>query len=229
MKVDEIMTRTLFTCAPDTEIVALAQMMASHGISGVPVVDEDRLVGIVTEGDLLRREEVGDTAAAGSWWDRLLSQPESPGAYVKSHGRYVADVMTANVTVVKPDATLHCVIELLEKHRIKRVPVVDEEKRLVGIVSRANFVKAIASVVRADRSTEDTSDDAIQSALTDELATHNWWQGGINSLTVSDGTVHFWGYYDNREQLAAARVVAENTAGVVDVEEHRIRYPMVYT
>ena len=227
MKVKDIMSTKVMTCLPETEIAALAQMMAVNGISGVPVLSEGQLVGIVSEGDLLRRPELGDAKRTPSWWLRILGTEQPASEYVKAYGRHARDIMTRQVVTVQADASLGDVAELFERHHIRRAPVVDAAGHLVGIVSRANFVQAIASA-SAEGGTESRDDDAIHESLAGELGTHIWWRSGVNSITVSGGVVHFWGFYNSEEELAAARVAAENTPGVTRVEEHRSRYPVAY-
>ena len=229
MKASDIMTANVVTCSPDTEVVALAQMMAAHGISGVPVLSEEKLVGIVSEGDLIRRAELGDTRDSPGWWLRLTGKKEKASDYVKTQGRHARDVMSKDVATVGGEDSLSEVAELFEKKHIKRAPVLDAKGRLVGIVSRANFVSAIARSAEAPADESPKDDASISTALVQELESHLWWRTGTNSLTVLNGVVHFWGYYNTADELNASRVAAENTPGVVRVEEHRTRYPMAYT
>ena len=105
--------------------------------------------------------------------------------------------------------------------------VVDDGK-LVGIVSRANLVQAVAAVNKAVIHTPGANDTAIREALTAELSKHDWWRAGVSSLTVVDGVVHYWGYYEEADEIDAARVAAENTDGVTGVEDHRSPYPLAY-
>jgi osmotically-inducible protein OsmY len=136
--------------------------------------------------------------------------------------------MSSKVLTIDDEAELSEVAELFESKNIKRAPVLNAAGQLVGIVSRANFVHAIANASRPRTDPSDVNDDDITAALTKELATHAWWRGGANSVTVSNGVVHFWGYYSTPDELDAARVAAENIPGVERVEEHRNRYPIAY-
>src|SRR6516162_4436631 len=153
MRAMDVMTSEVISVDPDTSVQALAALLSERGISGVPVVDADnRVVGVISEGDLVYRVETGTerrkearTGRRRSWWlDRIASDRELARDYVKSHGRTVRDVMTRNVVVVDDTTELADIAILLETKRIKRVPVV-RDGRLVGIVSRANLVRALAT------------------------------------------------------------------------------------
>src|SRR5436190_4302351 len=141
MKAVDIMTARVVTARPDTRVSALAHLMSDNGISAVPIVDaEDRVVGIVSEGDFLRRGET-DTQRRRGRWLRAFADPETlAGEYVKANGRTAADVMTRQVISVVEDTSVPDIVDLLERHDIKRVPVL-RERKLVGIVSRGNLVR----------------------------------------------------------------------------------------
>src|SRR3954447_2096274 len=150
MKVADIMTHDDITVDPDSSVADAAQRMLEHRISGLPVVDgAGRVVGVISEGDLLHRAETGTErrrGAGASWWLRLVSGPAAEaGDYLKAHGRAVRDVMSQPVVSIDENATLDEVVRVLENRRIKRVPVLRDGTRLVGIVSRANLLQALAS------------------------------------------------------------------------------------
>jgi CBS domain-containing protein len=198
-------------------------MLARH-ISGMPVVDGDgKLLGMVSEGDLIRRVELGSHRPARSWWLELLTTNEEVAQkYVKSHGSRVDDVMTQAVTTVTPDTDIAQVAMVLEKNRIKRVPVV-EGGRLVGIVSRADLLRAFAV---ADGEGEASRDDAsLRARLVEHLAGQPW-AGATVNVIVSDGTVSLWGICDSAEQHEAYLVAARETPGVRGVEDHMVRAPV---
>ena len=143
----DVMTANVITVAPHAPILAALQLMLQHHISGLPVVDEKRnLVGIVTEGDFLRRAETGTERQRSRWFEFLIGPGALAGDYVHTHGRRVDEVMTGDVRTVADDAPLDVIVALMEKHRIKRIPVV-RGGELVGIVSRANLLHALASIV----------------------------------------------------------------------------------
>src|SRR6266536_3997807 len=145
MQARDVMTTRVVTVEPDTAIEEVAKRLFENRISAVPVVEGDgRLVGIVSEGDLMRRPESG-MERRPSWWLSFLLLPEqSAASYVKAHGRHAKDVMTRNVIMVEDSARIEGIAEILEKHGIKRVPVIREGK-LVGIVSRADLLHGLVA------------------------------------------------------------------------------------
>src|SRR6185295_6772855 len=144
MKASDIMTAQVITVNPNTAVRHIAALLFKHRISAVPVLENGKLVGILSEGDLLHRHEIGTecTVRSGSWWLRLLSADRSVAEYVKSHATRARDIMTKDVISVAPDTPIAQIARLLEKHGVKRVPVLQGE-RLVGIVSRSNLVQAL--------------------------------------------------------------------------------------
>ncbi|HZS66876.1 MAG TPA: CBS domain-containing protein [Burkholderiales bacterium] len=215
------MTSPVITAGPDTPIAKIAALLLGKHISAVPIVEDGRLVGIVSEGDLLHRHEIGTDrrARVGSWWLRLFSEDRSASQYVKSHARRARDVMTRDVVSVAPETPIAEIADLLESRGIKRVPVV-RDGTLVGIVSRANLVQALAVAHREKRKHPGT-DDAIRERLLMELGRQSWWRPMSSNVLVSNGVVHYWGTIDSEDERHAARVAAENIAGVHGVEDHR--------
>src|SRR3954469_11880535 len=182
MRAMDVMTTNVITVNPDTSVQEMAQILSERGISGVPVVDaQNRLVGIVSEGDLLHRVEMGTdrrpdrrTGRRRSWWlDTVGSDEELARAYVKSHGRTAKDVMTSGVTSVSETIELADIANLLETKRIKRVPVVRDGK-LVGIVSRANLVRALVATKVPPVTDADIDDRTIRQKLLEELRYQKW-------------------------------------------------------
>ncbi len=234
MRAKDVMTTEVITVDPDTSVQALAALLSERGISGVPVVDADnRVVGIVSEGDLLHRVE-NETdrrpeARAGrrrSWWlDRIAADRELARDYVKSHGRVVRDIMTRDVVSVSDTTELADIAILLETERIKRVPVV-RDGHLVGIVSRANLVRALATTKSAPAAGADPDDRAIGDQLLAELRRMNWVNISSADIIVRDRIVHLWFSEDQpREERLTFRVAAENIPGVLRVEEHIVTAP----
>jgi CBS domain-containing protein len=226
------MTTNVITVTPDTSIQALAALLSERGISGVPVVDAaGRLVGIVSEGDLLHRAETGTARRTERrrfrWLDTVASDQELARDYMKSRGRVVSDVMSREVIAVTEMAELAEIADLLEIKRIKRVPVVRDGK-LVGIVSRANLVRALATVKAESSSSSDTGDHAIRQKLLAELQAQEWAGPWAADIVVRDGVVHLWlpeGH--SEEEKRAVHVAAENIAGVRAVEEHIVQIPLI--
>ena len=217
------MTSPVISVGPETPVHEIATLLLKHRISGVPVVEHGRLIGFVSEGDLLHRQEIGTERRPGSWWLRLFSVSGSAEDYVKSHASRARDIMTREVVSVDPDTGLAEIATLLEKRRIKRVPVLSEGN-LVGIVSRANLVQAIATARPAPSRVTPSVDSAIRGRLLAELAHQSWWAGPDSQVMVRDGVVHYWGVARSDSEREAARVAAENVPGVKGVEDHRLLY-----
>jgi CBS domain-containing protein len=215
----DVMTSKVITVRPDAEVRDVARLLVQKGISGVPVMSaEGDLLGIVSEGDLLRRSEIGSERDR-SWWLRFFATPDTLAKeFVKSHALKVADVMTREVISVEPDTPLRDIATTLEDHRIKRVPVV-RDGNLVGIVSRANLVQALASLPAAAGKPGRTSDESIRRAIEDNLREQTGGQDVIN-VVIQNGTVDLWGFVDSDAKKKAARVVAETTPGIRKVNDH---------
>jgi CBS domain-containing protein len=231
MRAMDVMTGNVITVTPDTSIQDLAKLLSEHGISGVPVVDADsNLVGIVSEGDLLHRTETGTERRVQPrrvrWLDGLMSDQNVVRDYLKSHGRQVRDVMTRDVITVGETGELAEIADLLETKRIRRVPVVRDGK-VVGIVSRANLVRALAIATSRQQSNTVLDDFTIRDALLTELRGKPWAKVWASEVMVRNGVVHLW-YSDDQpiEERQAIRIAAENTAGVERVEEHLVHVPM---
>jgi len=223
MRALDVMTTHVITVGPETSVRDLATVLSERAISGVPVVDSDnRLVGVVTEGDLLHRAETGTEHRTehrrSRWLESLASDRELARDYVKSHGRSVKDIMTHDVVSVSETTELGEIANLLETRRIKRVPVLRDGK-LVGIVSRANLVRALAATPREPAS--DSDDRSIRAKLLAELGGQEWANVWAADIIVRDKVVHLWVSSDqSEEQRKAVRVAAENTPGVREVAEH---------
>jgi CBS domain-containing protein len=227
----DVMTSDVITVDPDMTVQALAALLAANGISGAPVVDSSGgLVGIISEGDLLHRAEIGTAQRhrerRRSWWlDHFAS--DLAREYVKSHGRAVKDLMTRDVVTVTEDTDLAEVADLLEAKRIKRVPVMREGK-VVGIISRANIVRAVGATKGAPPREGEVDDRSIRARLLVELHREEWAKVWPEDIIVRDGIVHFWLSEDEPlEKRQALRVAAETIAGVRGVEEHFVPAPLV--
>jgi CBS domain-containing protein len=222
MKVREIMTRSVVSVSPDTPVSELAELLIERRISAVPVIEGDALVGIVSEADLLHRYEIGTERkrAARPWWQRLFADQESPWGYVESHAKKVRDIMTANVVSVAEDMAAGEVAELFESRHIRRVPVVRGEK-VVGIVSRTDFVRALVARGKIRRHEHSKSDESIRRAVLAELESHPWWRPLYSHVTVVQGVVHVSGLLESPEEKDAVRVAAENVEGVRGVDDER--------
>jgi len=219
------MSTPVVAAGPQITVKNVARMMINHRVSGIPIIEEDgQLIGIITEGDLLRRVETGTERQRSRWSEWFLPNSRAAADYVKSHARRVADIMTRDLVTVDEFAALGEIADLMEQHRIKRVPVVHGGK-LVGIVSRADLLRTLTSGA-ASVSDED-GDRSIRNRLLTELRQHKW-AALLNEadIVVSDGVVHLWGVVGSKEERQALRIVAENTPGVRDLDDHTILGPL---
>ena len=219
----DVMTTDVITVTPETPVREIAKLLYTKRISGVPVVDPNRaVVGLVSEGDLMKHVDViGEQRR--SWWLTLFAGETALAQdYAKTHGRRAQDVMTSQVISVMPTASLAEIANTLERHRIKRVPVV-QDGRLVGIVTRSNLVQALAII---DISRPASVDDrTIRRRLLANLDAQSWARMFLKNVIVENGVVHFWGFVENDEERRALRVAAESTPGVQAVEDHLVPYP----
>ncbi len=222
----DIMTKPVITVGPDAAVVEVAALLAEHRISGVPVLEDGRLVGVVNEMDLLHRHEIGTervSAAPGTWWTQLFRADKAPSWYVKSHAVRAKDIMTRDLMSVAEGTALSHVAALFDSLRIRRVVVVRDQE-VIGIISRANLVQTLAASTNGPRREHETTDDAIHSELVAELSRQSWWHPEWSGVTVIDGVVQFRGVIDTQDEKRAARVAAENVPGVRGVEDFRQRY-----
>jgi CBS domain-containing protein len=220
MKAADVMVSSVISVRSDATVQEVADVLLKNRISGVPVIGADgALVGIVSEGDLMRRPEAG-TLRRPSWWLTLLgSREEQAFDYIKSHSRKVTDVMSRKVVTASPDTPVADIATLLETHGIKRVPIVRDGK-IVGIVSRANLLQALASLRDVPAATSD--DASIRAKLNSKLEREQWTQPALINLIVHDGTVDLWGIVDSQTEKKAVRVLVESTPGVRAVNDNLI-------
>jgi len=224
MKAADLMTANVVTVVEDATAQEAATLMLSHRISALPVVDRSgELVGIVSEGDLMRRTELG-TERERPWWLELLSTNRNlAGDYVKAHGRKVSEVMTRKLVTAAPNTPINAIALLLEKHAIKRVPILDHGK-LVGIVARANLLQALAGMKVETPARQAGKDTEIREEILARLRGAPW-RPWLFNVTVHEGVADLWGIADAAEEKTAAGVAAENAPGVVSVNNHIIVRP----
>jgi CBS domain-containing protein len=219
MRAHQIMTRNPITVLPETPIIEAAHKMLENHVSGLPVLDvSGRLVGVVSEGDFLRRSEIGTQQKRPRWLQYFLSPRRSADDFVQERGRKVEDVMTRDPIVADEDASLDELIHLMEKNGIKRLPVLRDDK-LVGIITRANLLQAVASI--AKEIPDPTADDEhIRDRIIRTLEATDWRPTGLQ-VAVRNGVVHLHGLIINGDSARRASIVAaENTAGVKEVHDH---------
>jgi CBS domain-containing protein len=220
MKAMDVMVRDVVTVKPETDVASAIKLLVEHDISALPVVDDDgRVVGVISEADLVRRTEIG-TEKQRPWWLEALT----PGSllateFAKAHGLEVGEIMSPHVVSASEDTSLGEIATLLEKHRIKRVPIIQDGK-LVGIVSRSNLIQALASSLHADPSKD--TDRKIRLELLSRLDDQNWTNFGSRNIIVADGIVHLWGLVGSPEERTALVALAEGVQGVVGVSDEMI-------
>jgi CBS domain-containing protein len=218
MRAHQIMTRSVITVTPDATILDAANTMLRWHVSGLPVVDiAGKLVGIVSEGDFIRRGEIGTPRKRGRWLKFLLGAGQAATDYVHEYGRRVSEVMTRDPLTVTEDTPLEEIVTSMETNGVKRLPVMRGDK-LVGIVSRANLLQAVASLAR-EISDPTADDDHIRSRIIAAIEKNDWSPFGLNVI-VRDGIVHLSGVITEERSRQAAVVAAENVAGVKTVHDH---------
>jgi CBS-domain-containing membrane protein len=215
------MTSTVISVQPNATILQAARQMLQHHISGLPVIDQDgQLVGILSEGDFLRRRETNTERRRSRWLEFLMGPGKLAGEYAHSHGSKVGEVMTVDVHTVTEDTSLEDIVDLMERRRIKRVPVM-RGKTVVGMVTRSNLMHAMVSLARAEpRSAKD--DTAIRERLLAEMQKESWAPAAMVNVVVRDGVVELWGVIIDERQREALKVAAENIAGVKGVKDHLV-------
>jgi len=224
MQAADIMTKVVISVAPDTTVPDIATLMLERGISSVTVVDRTgRLIGLITEGDLVRRAEMGTERRPSRWLEVVSTNAELAADYVKSHARKAADIMTRDVVTASAETSVRDIVDLMEAKRIKRVPIV-HDGAVIGIISRTNLVQSLLVGGRFE-ARDLKGDRAIREALLAELS-HQKWVAAIGlNVIVSDGVIHLWGTVQSPEQRAALRVAAENIPGARRIEDHLVSVP----
>ncbi len=218
MYASDVMTKTVITIQPNTSVLDAIRLMLDQRISGLPVVDDaGELVGMLTEGDMLRRVETGTERTRPRWLDFLRDPGSKAADYVRSHGRKVGELMTGDVASVRENAPLEEVVALMESRRVKRVAVV-RDNRLVGIVSRADLLRALIETTAVPPAA--ATDAAMRDQIIAELQRQSWGGHGQVTVVVTEGVAYLEGVvYDLRER-DAIRVAAENVPGVVSVRDN---------
>ena len=214
MKAMDVISRDVVTCRPGDEIAEVVKLLAERDVSALPVVDDSGMVvGVISEADLMRREEI-DTEKHRPWWLEAVT----PGItlakeFAREHGRKVDEIMSDTVVSASEDTSLAEIATLLEKHRIKRVPILRDGK-LVGIVSRSNLIQALASSSHVQAGGDAPGDRSIRLELLDRLDGQAWTDFGSRNVIVRDGVVHLWGLVGSEEEHKALVALAEQVPGV---------------
>jgi CBS domain-containing protein len=220
MKAQDVMVRDVFTVKPDASVTDAIKILSEHDISALPVVDADgNLVGILSEADLLARAENDEHRHA--WWvEAFLPAGKLAQEFVKAHGTKVSEVMSTDVITASEDAPVSDIAALLERHRIKRIPIVANGK-VVGIVSRSNLIQALASSKMAPEAKHE-SDRSIRLELLDRLGQQRWTDFGSRNVTVENGVVHLWGLVGSDAERKALVALAQDVRGASSVTDEMI-------
>ena len=227
MRAKDVMTPNVITVDENTPVEQIAQTLLRWRISAVPVLDDkDLLIGIVSEGDLVRRAESG-TDRLPPWWLTAIADPEARATdYTKTHGHLAKDVMTKEVLTVDETTGLAEIAKLLEEQRIKRVPVLRKSK-IVGIVSRANLLHGLAAADLSSATPGD-SDQEIRAAVLNRLRNDADIAMESLNVTVGGGVAHLWGTALSDVQKDAIRIIAESTPGVKQTDDHLTVLPEIF-
>lgn len=221
MNASDVMIRAVATVRPDTPIAEVAKLIMLNDVSALPVVDDEGgLVGIISEADLLRREEIG-TEMHRPWWLEAMTPATTLAAeFAKSHGMRVDDLMSSEVITATEDTPLTEIAAILERNRIKRIPIM-RGSELVGIVSQANLVQALAS---SDMATQDGLDESriIKQEILSRLEQQTWTDFGSRNIIVIDGSVHLWGLVGSEEERKALTALVQGVPGVTGVVDEMI-------
>lgn len=218
MKAADIMVKDVVTTGPEASVQELATLMLERRISGLPVVDgSGRLLGIVSEGDLIRRPEIDTDRVKLGWLRLLLSDEARARDFVKSHGRKAREVMTQPAISVATDAPLAEVVRLMARHRIKRLPVVDKG-RLVGLVTRTDLLRAVAA--RQAVAPADVKDEELRARIDAMLREEDWAASAVVYVQVEKGVAQLWGTVESQEQREALILAVRGVPGVKDVQPH---------
>ena len=221
MQAKDIMTRNVTTVTPSANVREAAKLMASKRLSGLPVVtSEGRPVGMLTASDLLHRVETG-TEKRSSWFTSFFSNPDDMARqYAKAHGLKAHEVMSRHVISVRDDSDISEVADVLDRNRLKRVPVV-RDGTLVGVISRTDLVRVL-SEASVGQPVAKSDDAALQNAIWQEIRKQKWLNGGYVNITVMDGVVEAWGMVASEDQRNALMVLVEEAAGADKVEDHLV-------
>jgi CBS domain-containing protein len=219
MKAADVMTRQVVTIEASAPITKAVRLMLQNRISGLPVVNAaGQLVGIVTEGDFLRRAETGTEVHRPHWLELLVGPGRLAGEYVRTHARKVEEVMTPDVVSVSEDMWLDGIVRLMEQRHIKRVPVLKDGK-VAGIISRANLLRALAGHL-VEMPPASADDRALRESILAEIQKQSWAPHAGVDVTVHGGVVDLWGAIMDERERQAFRVAAENIPGVKTVKDH---------
>lgn len=220
MFVRDIMTKSVIGVQADAAIEQAIDVMLGSHVSGLLVFDGNKkLVGILSEGDLLRRTELATERHRPRWIEFLRGPGRLAGDYVHTHGRKVEEVMTGDVVTTTGAASLGEAIDLMNRHNVKRLPVM-RDGLVVGIVTRADLVRALAKLLPADD--RKLKDNELRETIMDQLNQQKWVPTASINVDVVDGVVEFRGGITDDRQREALHVLAENIPGVRAIRDRLV-------
>ncbi|EEP0997563.1 CBS domain-containing protein [Salmonella enterica] len=228
MTAADVMTATPITVHEDTPIIEVVNLLLNLHISGLPVVNtEGKMIGIVTEGDLLRRSELGTGIKRPHWKAFFLNPGTLARDYIQSHALYAGEIMTASPLTVCPDMPLDGVISLMENHGIKRVPVVDDSDNLTGIITRADILKALRSMLHRNPNPGNyrnlrSEDESVRKEILDKINCQPWAPRNTVRITVTNGVVDIYGTILNENIRQALIILIEETTDCKHIRDHLI-------
>jgi CBS domain-containing protein len=219
MRASDVMTTQITTIRPETTVAEAARLLIEKDVSALPVVDETGcLIGILSEADLLHRAEIGTETRRPRWLEAITPAATLARDYEHAHSRSARDLMSTEIVTAGPEASLSEIANLLEKHRIKRVPITDGD-RLVGIISRSNLIQALATHPAVEGR---SADRAIRDDLLHRLSEQPWTGFGERNVTVRNGVVHLWGLGASPDERRALLALAQEVPGVSAVRDEMI-------
>jgi CBS domain-containing protein len=217
MQAQDVMARGVIAIGPDMPVQFAARAMISNKVSALVVMGIDaRLMGIISEGDLLRRVETGTEQTHSAWPEMFVSSDTLTKQFIKSRGKRARDVMTRDVVTAAPETPLREIADLMEKHGVKRVPILKDDI-VVGIVSRADFLRVLASVSETADWVE--SDRAMHERFVESIEGQPWANRPFN-VAINERRAELWGYVYSEAEKTAVRVAVEAIPGIETVEDH---------
>ena len=220
MRVMDAMSKRVISISPTASVAEALDLMLREHISGMPVVDrKGALVGVISEGDFLRRFELGTAERSASWLKGIMFSGSVAKNYARTHARRVDEIMSSDVLTVGPNEDLGDAAALMESRRIKRLPVVGEDGRTVGILTRADFIRALLAVIRPSHVDVTIDDAEIEQRIDSELHAQSWTPMATIDFAVKNGVVTFTGMVTDERHRAGIRALAENIPGVREVHD----------
>jgi CBS domain-containing protein len=220
MRVKDAMTRSTISVLPNASVSEALDKMIRARLSGLPVVDQSgSLVGIISESDFLRRWELGTTSPPMHWLEEMVLPGMAAEIYTRAHAKRVEQIMSREVVTIDENAALGDAVRLMESRHVKRLPVVREGK-VVGMISRADFVRALALFIRQSYDETPIADTEIKERILSEMQAQPWAPVATVSVAVKDGVVTLNGTLSHGRQRDAIHALVENVDGVREIHDH---------